>query len=216
MPTQIANEPPVPPSQAQLNVIRDSWERVLSTPINNNNTDQSSTSSNSTLSTTPSASSAFHHAFFEALFTLDPNLTTWFPNVKRQARALTGIVSYVVRAPAILPVKYKTYKSLREMHQIQQTLDEEEEQWMREQLKALGARHAVHHQIQIDMLDHVGPALISALYQRLDSEFSPAMRDAWLHALHYVIYYMKQGFETQLATGPVMIEDQTRGACTIQ
>lgn len=65
MPTQIANEPPVPPSQAQLNVIRDSWERVLSTPINNNNTDQSSTSSNSTLSTTPSASSAFHHAFLK-------------------------------------------------------------------------------------------------------------------------------------------------------
>ncbi|KAJ8658891.1 hypothetical protein O0I10_005273 [Lichtheimia ornata] len=214
MPTQIADEPPLPPSQAQLNVIRDSWERVLSTPINNNN----NSIDNPTLlsSATSSASAAFHHAFFEALFALDPNLTTFFPNVKRQARALTGIVSYVVRAPAILPARYRAVKSLREMHQIQQVLDDEEERWMCEQLKALGARHAVHHQIQIDMLDHVGPALVSALYQRLDTEFSPAMRDAWLHAFNYVLYYMKQGFQSQLETGQVMIEDQTRGACTIQ
>ncbi|KAI7874664.1 hypothetical protein K492DRAFT_232490 [Lichtheimia hyalospora FSU 10163] len=218
MPTQIANEPPAPPTQAQLNVIRDSWERVLSTHTINNNIEKTSSSSNSiTLSpTASSASAAFHHAFFEALFALDPNLTCYFPNVKRQARALTGIVSYVVRAPAILPARYRTVKSLREMHQTQQTLDDDEEQWMIQQLKALGARHAVHHQIQIDMLDYVGEALVSALYQRLDTEFSPAMRDAWLHAFNYVVYYMKQGFESQLETGHFMIEDQTRGACTIQ
>ncbi|KAI9319181.1 hypothetical protein BX666DRAFT_1827119, partial [Dichotomocladium elegans] len=175
--------PPPPPTKAQLNAIRDSWERVLAIRRPED-------------LATSSSSAAFMEAFYDFLFSLDQDMDKPFSNVQRRASCLTGIVSYIARAPAIMPLRYRNLK-LREMERDQKAeLDHDEERWMEDQLQALGARHAhALDPIMLNWFDHIGPALVMALQYRLDREFTSDIGDAWLETHRYVVYHMKRGFK---------------------
>lgn len=77
-----------PPTQAQIDIVRYSWERIseIRLPTDDPNV---------------SATHAFGLAFYDALFELDPSLKTKFSNIVQQARALAGMISYIARAPNI-------------------------------------------------------------------------------------------------------------------
>lgn len=77
-----------PPTQAQIDIVRYSWERIseVRLPTDDPNV---------------SPIHAFGLAFYDALFELDPSLRSKFSNIFLQARALAGIVAYIARAPNI-------------------------------------------------------------------------------------------------------------------
>ncbi|KAI8364359.1 uncharacterized protein BYT42DRAFT_506373, partial [Radiomyces spectabilis] len=76
------------PTQSHIDIVRFTWERI---------TEVRHPSDDSTMS----PAHAFGVAFYDALFDLDPQLVYVFSNVCQQARALTGMISYMARVPAI-------------------------------------------------------------------------------------------------------------------
>lgn len=77
-----------PPTQAQIDIVRYSWERISEVRLPTDDANVSPTH-------------AFGLAFYDALFELDPSLRSKFSNIFLQARALAGIVAYIARAPNI-------------------------------------------------------------------------------------------------------------------
>ncbi|KAI9009345.1 hypothetical protein CLU79DRAFT_775243 [Phycomyces nitens] len=78
----------IPPSQSNIDIVRYSWERVSEIRLP---TDHPAVS----------PSHAFGLAFYEALFELNDELKPLFANVFQQARALTGMISYLAWAPTV-------------------------------------------------------------------------------------------------------------------
>ncbi|OAD66552.1 hypothetical protein PHYBLDRAFT_160592 [Phycomyces blakesleeanus NRRL 1555(-)] len=78
----------IPPSQSNIDIVRYSWERVSEIRLP---TDHPAVS----------PSHAFGLAFYEALFELNGDLKPLFANVFQQARALTGMISYLAWAPTV-------------------------------------------------------------------------------------------------------------------
>ncbi|KAL9543449.1 hypothetical protein MBANPS3_008108 [Mucor bainieri] len=76
------------PTQKQIDLVRTSWERV--SEIRHETDDRN-----------VSASHAFGLAFYDALFEMDDDCRHLFDNVFQQARALTGMISYIARAPNV-------------------------------------------------------------------------------------------------------------------
>ena len=76
------------PTQKQIDLVRISWERV--SEIRHETDDRN-----------VSASHAFGLAFYDALFEMDEDCRHLFHNVFQQARALTGMISYIARAPNV-------------------------------------------------------------------------------------------------------------------
>ncbi|KAL7333721.1 hypothetical protein PS15p_202585 [Mucor circinelloides] len=76
------------PTQKQIDLVRTSWERV--SEIRHETDDRN-----------VSASHAFGLAFYDALFEMDEDCRHLFDNVFQQARALTGMISYIARAPNV-------------------------------------------------------------------------------------------------------------------
>ncbi|KAI8644030.1 hypothetical protein BD408DRAFT_401407 [Parasitella parasitica] len=76
------------PTQKQIDLVRTSWERV--SQIRHETDDRN-----------VSASHAFGLAFYDALFEMDEDCRQLFDNVFQQARALTGMISYIARAPNV-------------------------------------------------------------------------------------------------------------------
>jgi hemoglobin-like flavoprotein len=77
-----------PPTQAQIDIVRYTWERISELRLPGDDPNVSTTH-------------AFGLAFYDALFELDPSLRPLFTNIFKQARALAGMVSYIARAPNI-------------------------------------------------------------------------------------------------------------------
>jgi hypothetical protein len=79
---------PTSPTQAQIDIVRYTWERVCDIRLDTDDPNVSPAHS-------------FGLAFYEALFRIDPSLKPLFSNIFQQARALAGMVAYMARAPMI-------------------------------------------------------------------------------------------------------------------
>ncbi|SAM06036.1 hypothetical protein [Absidia glauca] len=89
-------DPALMPTQQDIDTVRCSWERVVDLQ-------------HITDSKTTSPVQAFGSAFYDALFDLNPQVRSLFgDNVLVQARVLTGIISFLVRAPMIATNKQAT------------------------------------------------------------------------------------------------------------
>ncbi|KAK4514135.1 uncharacterized protein ATC70_006145 [Mucor velutinosus] len=215
-----------PPTQAQIDIVRYTWERVSEIHLD---TDDPAVS----------ATHAFGLAFYDALFKLDPSLKLLFTNIFQQARALAGMVSYIARSPNVTgskklksassvsdgcgmsTAKLEKMPTIREINarkrkEINATTFEElvssvttnnakaedDEEGDPEQLlyklRELGARH-YFFDVEPRYLALVGPAVLSALKTRLGKEFLPEVAEAWTRAHAYVAYHMKIGLESQAA-----------------
>ncbi|KAI9245265.1 globin-like protein [Sporodiniella umbellata] len=166
------------PTQAQIDLIRLSWEKVshMRHPTDDRNI---------------SPAHAFGLAFYEALFELCPEVQALFHDVIQQAKALTGMISFIARAPSLTKEKNTTIKEMNS-----KPVEEEDPEWLAAQMRDLGARH-YFYRIHPHHFDFVGPAFVSALKKRLDREYTETIGDAWLKATVYVAYQMSIGFESQ-------------------
>ncbi|KAF7728608.1 DNA-binding transcription factor yap1 [Apophysomyces ossiformis] len=204
------------PTQAQIDLVRTSWERV--SEIRHPNDDVN-----------VSPSHAFGLAFYDALFELDPDSRGLFANVFQQARALTGMISYMARAPTVTGVakpppccpssrkKLQNVYTIREINARKRAReeashgdpgnnsadadlddDEGDPERLVQQMRELGARHYFYN-VRPHHLDLVGPAFVSALKVRLGAEYVPEVGVAWLKAHAYAVHHMRIGLESQQA-----------------
>ncbi|KAI9310994.1 globin-like protein [Dichotomocladium elegans] len=173
------NTSPSPPTAHQIQLIRLSWERVVQLRLP---ADEDAVS----------PSHAFGLAFYDALFEYDPKLKSLFTNIFQQARALTGMIGYLARAPSMVAD------------------DTDNGYQLAQQMQQLGARHRQYN-VHPDSLKLVGPAFVKALQARLLDEYQPEIGDAWLAAHAYVAYHMAIGLKaTQRAW------DDRNNVCSIQ
>ncbi|KAF1801464.1 hypothetical protein FB192DRAFT_1372823 [Mucor lusitanicus] len=215
-----------PPTQAQIDIVRYTWERVSEIHLEEDDP-------------AVSATHAFGLAFYDALFKLDPSLKPLFTNIFQQARALAGMVSYIARSPKVTgpnkprsspsyndgcgmsTAKLEKVPTIREINARKRketnatTFEElvssaaasnpkaeDNEEGDPEQLlyklRELGARHYFYN-VEPRYLALVGPAVLSALKTRLGKEFLPEVAEAWTRAHAYAAYHMKIGLESQAA-----------------
>ncbi|CDS07706.1 hypothetical protein LRAMOSA01655 [Lichtheimia ramosa] len=153
---------PKQPTDEQIELVRSSWERV---------SELRQESDGAAIS----PAHAFGLAFYDALFALEPETRLLFKNIFPQARALTGMISCLTRAPAAVTAATTV-----------------------QQLQQLGSRHAQYN-VHPDHLALVGPAFVSALKQRLGEEYTSDIGDAWLSAHAFAAHHMRIGLVTQLA-----------------
>ncbi|KAI9285803.1 globin-like protein [Umbelopsis sp. AD052] len=147
------------PTPAELAIVRRTWDQVSHIRLADDDANVSS-------------SLAFGLCFYNAIFREDPDLQKLFPNIMKQARALTGMISYITK-PA---------DNLGEL-----------EASMRE----LGSRHAFYG-VKIEMFRVVGQAFVSALEERLEDKYDAETGRCWLKAYIFVSHNMKMGLESQL------------------
>ncbi|ORZ01648.1 hypothetical protein BCR43DRAFT_487265 [Syncephalastrum racemosum] len=199
-----------PPTQTELDLVRTSWERV--SQIRRAEDD---------IAISPSH--AFGLAFYDALFEANPELRTLFSNIFQQARALTGMISYIARAPALSADKQsnKRVPTIRELNQLRREGQAEEEsadpEWLVDKLRELGARH-YFYSVKPEQLAYVGPAFVTALQVRLGDEYEPRLGDAWLSAHAYAAHHMRVGLESQLAwqTSTASHQRRHKANCILQ
>jgi hemoglobin-like flavoprotein len=129
------------PTTAELAIVRKTWEQVSHIRLADDDTNVS-------------PSLAFGLSFYNAIFREDPELQKLFPNIMKQARALTGMISYIT----------KPVDGLGEL-----------EASMRE----LGSRHAFYG-VKIEMFRVIGQAFIAALEERLEDKYEAETGRCWL------------------------------------
>lgn len=213
------------PTQKQIDLVRTSWERV--SEIRHPGDDRNISSSH-----------AFGLAFYDALFEMDKDTKELFDNVFQQARALTGMISYIARAPGVTAAARPaccggapdspptTPTTIRDINaakknrtsEEQEEYDEGDPEWLALQMRDLGARHYFYH-VKPYHFDLVGPAFATALKKRLGDEYTEEIGDAWVKANSYAAYNMRIGFESQQAweEGTTNhISKKNKAACTIQ
>jgi hemoglobin-like flavoprotein len=194
------------PTQEQIDLVRTSWERVteIRLPQDDRNI---------------SASHAFGLAFYDALFEMDNQVQDLFDNVFQQARALTGMISYIARAPTISGAEGCTIRDINARKSNDEAFQEGDPERLAKQMRDLGARH-YFYKVQPHHLELVGPAFVSALKKRLGDEYTHEIGDAWVKANSYVAFNMKIGFESQRVWEEEGRAYKTtrkhKGACTIQ
>ncbi|KAI8987449.1 hypothetical protein BDF20DRAFT_800241, partial [Mycotypha africana] len=175
------------PSQEQIDLIRVSWEKV-------------SKLKHDTDDPTLSPANAFGREFFNALYDMDIECKGAFGNAFQQARALSGMIMYIVRAPS-LSMSTKKY-SVQPRNTIASSPIDYKEMDPAQLIllmKDTGARHYFYPHVKPHFFDLVGPAFVIALKKRLKEEYTEAMGEAWVEANAYIAYYLKIGFNTQQA-----------------
>ncbi|KAI8985322.1 hypothetical protein BDB01DRAFT_787630 [Pilobolus umbonatus] len=204
------------PSQSHIDLVRVSWERV--SEIRHIGDDRNVSSSH-----------AFGLAFYEALFEMDQEIPALFDNVFQQARALSGMISYIARSPTVTgsgirpaccsggsstnndtPPQTPTTKrytireiNARKRRQSEGTLTEDEfDEGDPEWLTSQMRELGARHyfyKVEPHHLALVGPAFVCALQKRLGKEYTPEIGDSWLKATSYAVYNMSIGYESQQA-----------------
>ncbi len=172
------------PTQRQIDLVRTSWERVseIRHPYDDRNI---------------SSSHAFGLAFYDALFEMDKDTKELFDNVFQQARALTGMISYIARAPGVTassrppccggtpdsPTTIRDINAAKKNKDIEQQYDEGDPEWLASQMRELGARHYFYN-VKPHHLNLVGPAFATALKKRLGEEYTEEIGDAWVKVIY--------------------------------
>ncbi|KAI8343096.1 hypothetical protein BC941DRAFT_410417 [Chlamydoabsidia padenii] len=187
-------DPGLIPTQQDIDLVRYSWERVVDLH-------------HATDNQTTSPVQAFGIAFYDALFDLDPHTRTFFgDNILVQARVLTGIISFLVRAPMV--AQHKQTTSIKEMNARKREQqkgttgsdkdddDEMDREWWARKLHKLGARHH-SYKVKPEQFQLVGPAIDVALRVRLQDEYTNDIGKAWIKAHAYVAHHMALGLVSQ-------------------
>lgn len=184
------------PTQNQIDLVRTSWERVSEKRHPNDDRNIS-------------ASHAFGLAFYDALFEMDPDVKPLFENVFQQARALTGMISYIARAPGVTAtssscirkrwldsppttpttirdINAKKKQKMQQQEGKESMLDDDDDEydegdpeWLAHQMRELGARHYFYN-VKPRHFELVGPAFVSALKNRLGDEYTDDIGEAWV------------------------------------
>lgn len=174
------------PTQKQIDLVRISWERV--SEIRHLGDDRNISSSH-----------AFGLAFYDALFEMDKDIKELFDNVFQQARALTGMISYIARAPGVTTTARPTCcggspdspstipTTIRDINAAKKNRTSEEQdeyeegdpEWLALQMRDLGARH-YFYKVKPYHFGFVGPAFAAALKKRLGDEYTEEIGDAWV------------------------------------
>lgn len=184
------------PTQRQIDLVRISWERVSEIRLL---TDDRNVS----------ASHAFGLAFYDALFEMDESCRGLFHNMFQEARALTGMISYIARAPTVAkssmqrptccggfptsppldtpptsPTTIRDINARKRANTLSNGLDsadyeEGDPEWLALQMRELGARH-YFYKVQPHHLELVGPAFVEALKKRLGDEYTDEIGEAWI------------------------------------
>lgn len=172
------------PTQRQIDLVRTSWERV--SEIRHPEDDRNISSSH-----------AFGLAFYDELFKMDTDTQKLFDNVFQQARALTGMISYIARAPGVTassrpaccpggldsppstPTTIRDINAAKKNKDIDQEYDEGDPEWLASQMRELGARHYFYN-VKPHHLNLVGPAFAIALKRRLGDEYTEEIGEAWV------------------------------------
>ncbi|KAI9473610.1 MAG: hypothetical protein EXX96DRAFT_578652 [Benjaminiella poitrasii] len=192
------------PTQRQIDLVRISWERV--SELRQETDDRN-----------VSATHAFGLAFYDALFEMDDRCQDLFSNIFQQARALTGMISYIARAPKVTNSKSDT--TIRDINAKKTEYDEGDPEWLALQMRELGARH-YFYKVKPEHFELVGPAFVSALKKRLGEEYTDEIGEAWIKANSYAAYNMRIGFESQQAweegTNQQKHLKRNKASCTIQ
>ncbi|KAI8053160.1 uncharacterized protein B0P05DRAFT_561820 [Gilbertella persicaria] len=225
-----------PPSQAQIDIVRYTWERVIETHLP---TDRPNVS----------PSHAFGLAFYDALFQIDPALKPLFTNIVQQAKALAGMISYIVRSPEVIDPRpptpsvtnesstKKRARTIREINankrkqsnassfpelilqtassknsgKTNDTAAKDDEYLLLCKLRELGARHYLYG-ARTEHFALIGSALLIALEVRLGKEYIPEVAEAWMRAHAFTVYHMKTGLQLQIAWE----EHEKRGSSSLR
>jgi hemoglobin-like flavoprotein len=185
------------PTQRQIDLVRISWERV-------------SEKRHSTDDRNVSASHAFGLAFYDALFEMDPECKSLFENVFQQARALTGMISYIARAPTVAkgstqrpaccggsgnttipldspptsPTTIRDINAKKRANFLSNDRNSTDYEEGDPEWLALQMRElgARHYfyKVQPHHLELVGPAFVAALKKRLGEEYTDEIGEAWI------------------------------------
>lgn len=185
---------PAAPTQAQIDIVRYTWERVCDIQLD-------------TDGPAVSPSHAFGLEFYGALFQIDPSFKPLFSNIFQQARVLASMIACITRAPMIngktaygcefsTEKKPPTIREINARKRIQSTatnfpelvlnavadatseIPEGDPDRLLFQLRELGARH-YFYQAKPEHLPLVGRAVLQALQARLGKEYLPEVADAW-------------------------------------
>ncbi|KAG2211640.1 hypothetical protein INT47_008737 [Mucor saturninus] len=216
--SSLSSENDLSPTQIQIDLVRTSWERV--SQIRHANDDRNISSAH-----------AFGLAFYDALFDMDREVKRLFDNVFQQARALTGMISYIARAPGVttasrppcctptMPTTIRDINASKKDTNNTQEYEEGDPEWLAAQMRELGARHYFYN-VNPHHLELVGPAFVTALKKRLGDEYTDDIGDAWVKANSYVAYNMRLGFESQQAweEGSITTSSskKSKASCSIQ
>lgn len=184
--SSLSSENELSPTQIQIDLVRTSWERV--SQIRHETDDRN-----------VSASHAFGLAFYDALFEMDEHVKELFDNVFQQARALTGMISYIARAPGVTTASRpacctpSTPTTIRDINASKkdnnkQEYEEGDPEWLAAQMRELGARHYFYKVIP-QHFELVGPAFVTALKKRLGEEYTDEIGDAWVKVPYYFYFY---------------------------
>jgi len=149
----------VEPTAEEMEVVRNTWNVVAHNRLPDDDRNVS-------------PSLAFGLAFYNAMFREDPELEKLFPNIMKQARALTGMISYITKPTAGLVE-------------------------LRQSMRELGSRHAFYG-VKMEMFTVVGQAFIIALQERLEDKYDAETGRCWLKAYIFISHNMKIGLESQL------------------
>ncbi|KAI7900615.1 uncharacterized protein BX663DRAFT_517038 [Cokeromyces recurvatus] len=204
------------PTQRQIDLVRTSWERVTERRYETDDRNVSATH-------------AFGLAFYDALFSMDENCQSLFSNILQQARALTGMISYIARAPKVTnhhssssssPSTTTTIRDINAINKDQSSgYVEGDPECLALRMRELGARH-YYYNVKPEHFELVGPAFVAALKSRLADEYTDEIGEAWIKANAYAAYNMRIGFEFQLAweegTNQKLASKKNKAACTIQ
>lgn len=158
------------PSQHQIDLVRTSWVRV--SEIRHEADDRNISSSH-----------AFGIAFYEALFEMNIECKHLLTNSFQQARALTGMISLLTRAPHITsPTTNTSPTTIRDINakkRSQAEVDECDPEWLTLQMKKIGAKH-YFYKVKPHHFELVGPAFVKALQKRLGDEYTDEIGEAWV------------------------------------
>ncbi|KAK9463896.1 globin-like protein [Lipomyces oligophaga] len=122
---------------------------------------------------TEESANVFYSQFYQNLFGRDPELEYMFPDMHRQAAAISGIFGSAL-------------KMLNDIH----VLDDKLEQ--------LGHRHAYLMGIEPDNYSLVGEVLVDTLRDRLGDRFTDAAESAWTTIYQYLAGKMVEAGEEVL------------------
>ncbi|KAI7899032.1 uncharacterized protein BX663DRAFT_522895 [Cokeromyces recurvatus] len=220
-----------PPTQADIDIVRYTWERILEIRLDGDDPNVSS-------------SHLFGLAFYDALFKLDPSLQSFFTNIFQQARAFAGIISYIARAPSVTASANDKVMTIQEINarkrketnaktfpelvtatiniKTEKEKEEEDVELLLHKLRMLGARHYTYN-VRSQHLLLAGSAILKALKKRLGKEFLPEVAEAWAKAYAYAEYHMMIGLESQANwekgkkdSASLKVNSTSKSSCLIQ
>ena len=191
---QLYNPSDIPPTQSQIDIVRFTWGHITDTRLPSDKPEIS-------------PSHAFGLTFYDTIFHTDPDFKKLFPNIIQQAKALGGMISYLVKSPEIinspssddstLHTQVSTIRQINASKRKRSTastfselvletaaddtlghLPDSDVDHFACKLQQLGSRH-YRYGTQIDHFSLFGHAILKSIQARLGKDCLPEVLKAW-------------------------------------